>query len=237
VSVALRLKNSLPDDPEAKRLGAAAFVLSLRERGVFAVNVLRAMELVPRDHFAPRRFADLSRSDVALPLACGQTMTSPASVAAMLAALDVKPGHRVLEIGTGSGYVSALLARMGADVQSVERYAVLAEGAESRLSVTGLGSAVAIACGDGLAEPWPEFRFDRILLNGATLTIGANLTSRLVGGGKLVGALASEGTPRLLTISREDDGRLYRTLGSPVRIPPLAAGLSGAFRAAPATDS
>ena len=145
MSAALRLRAHA--DAEVDRESDAAFVLSLRARGVFDRAVLSAMERVPREVFAPRRYADLARSDVALPLACGQTMTSPAVVAAMLAALDVRPGHRVLEVGTGSGYVTALLSRMGAEVHSVERRATLAESASHRLASAGFGADVSLVCG------------------------------------------------------------------------------------------
>ncbi|MBV9076230.1 MAG: methyltransferase domain-containing protein [Methylobacteriaceae bacterium] len=209
---------------DPRRLGAAAFVLSLRERGVFAVNVLRAMETVPREHFAPRRYADLSREDIALPLPCGQTMCSPATVAAMLAALDMTPGQRVLEIGTGSGYVSALLARMGADVHSIERLPTLAESAAGRLALTGLDSAVRVETGDGLAGPEPDIRFDRILLNGAVPSLRPALLSRLAAGGRLVGGLLAEGRTRLLTIDRDATGRLSRSVGAAIRLPPLVEG-------------
>lgn len=196
------------------------FLLSLRARGVFDTNVLRAMELVPRDLFAPRRFADLARSEVALPLACGQTMTGPASVAAMLVALDVKPGHRVLEIGTGSGYVAALLARMGATVTTVERHAILADSAALRLAAAGIGDAVAVATGDGLAAAIDE-RFDRILLNGSVFAVPPALTSCLPAGGRAVGALASGLGPVLATVIRRPDGSLSTQRGSVLRIAPL----------------
>ena len=91
------------------RQETAAFLLNLRSRGIRDVAILRAMELAPRDMFAPRRFADLARSDVALPLPCGQTMTSPMQLALMLRELAVSRQHRVLEIGAGSGYLTAVL--------------------------------------------------------------------------------------------------------------------------------
>ena len=87
-----------------------AFLLSLRARGVRDLALLRAMERVPREHFAPSRFADLARQDVSVPLPCGQTMTAPHTVAALVGALEMKPDCRVLEVGSGSGYVAALLA-------------------------------------------------------------------------------------------------------------------------------
>lgn len=196
-------------------------MLSLRARGIFDLNVLRAMETVPRDLFAPRRFADLSRSDVALPLACGQTMTAPRVVAAMLAALGVEPGHRVLEVGTGSGYVTALLARIGAEVYSVERHRSLADSARVRIAALGLGRSVFVECGDGSVGGRFDVRFDRILLNGALPQLDSALTSRLAGGGRLVGAVPIDRVPHLLTLSRDPAGELHRTLGQPLRISPL----------------
>lgn len=219
MSAALSLASPAARDIE--RQGTAMFLLSLRARGVFDTDVLRAMETVPRDLFAPRRFADLSRSDVALPLACGQTMTAPAVVAAMLAALDVKPGQRVLEVGTGTGYVTALLARMGAEVRSFERHAVLAESARSRLATAGFADAASITVGDGLSESPGEARFDRILLNGTVGRLEPVLTSRLAAGGRLVCGLVEGRGPALATLTRADDGSLAVAAGAPVRLAPL----------------
>ena len=109
-----------PEQTPARRVEAAAFVLALRARNIRDTAVLGAMERIPRELFAPRRFADLSRSDVALPLPCGQTMTAPWTVATMLVALAARRGQRVLEIGTGSGYATALLARLGCRVAPVK---------------------------------------------------------------------------------------------------------------------
>src|SRR5688500_18776411 len=135
------------DEAPPHRVEAAAFVLALRARNIRDTAVLRAMERLPRELFAPRRFADLSRRDLALPLPCGQTMTAPATVATMLAALEARPGQRVLEIGTGSGYVTALLAQLGCRVHTFERYATLAESAVERLGVAGVADAVTAEVG------------------------------------------------------------------------------------------
>jgi len=212
---------------EEAAVGAAAFVLSLRARGIRDIRLLRAMELVPREVFAPRRFADLARSDVALPLACGQTMTAPRAVATMLLALGVAEGQRVLEIGTGSGYVSALLARLGGTVLSLERFATLAESAVGHLKAAR-AEGVRVEIGDGLAQR-PRERFERILLNGTTGTIPQSLTSLLAPGGRLVGALTIEGVPRLVRIDRLADGTLPLELGPPLRLSPLTPGLAASL--------
>jgi protein-L-isoaspartate(D-aspartate) O-methyltransferase len=209
---------------EQEAIGAASFILSLRAKGIRDTALLRAMELVPRDVFAPRRFTDLARTDVALPLPCGQTMSGPATVAAMLLALGVQPGHRVLEVGTGSGYVTALLARLGAEVTSIERFNTLAESAAQHLKIVEAGK-VRLEVGDGLAVRVRD-RFDRILLNGARSDIPETVTSLLPPGGRLVGALTIDGLPRLARIERDAEGELTQSLGVPLRISPLVTGVA-----------
>lgn len=209
---------------EQEAIGVASFILSLRAKGIRDTALLRAMELVPRDVFAPRRFRDLSRTDVALPIPCGQTMTAPGAVAAMLLALGVEPGHRILEVGTGTGYVTALLAHMGAEVTTVERFNTLAESAAQHLKIVQAGR-VRMEVGDGLATRVRD-RFDRVLLNGARPEIPASLTSLLAPGARLVGALTEEGAPRLVRIERLQDGELKQSLGAPLRISPLVTGIA-----------
>src|SRR6476469_3575386 len=170
---------------ETQAVETAAFVLALRARGVRNTAVLGAMERARRELFAPRRFADLARTDVALPLPCGQTMTAPSVVAAMLGALAPE-GGRALEIGTGSGWVTAVLARSGCRVCTVERYATLAESAAGRFAAAGVGGAITLVVGDGLAPGAVEGRFDRILVNGAVAAVPPALTSLLAPGGRLV---------------------------------------------------
>ena len=185
------------------------------------------MELVPREIFAPRRFTDLARKDVALPLPCGQTMTAPRTVASMLVALGVEPHHRVLEIGTGSGYVTALLARLGREVVSVERFGTLAESAVGHLAAAGIAKGVRIETGDGIA-PRPRERFDRILVNGAAPAIPSSLASLLAPEGRLVGALTVEGIPRLHRADRTAQGDLREELGGALRLSPLLSGVAQA---------
>jgi protein-L-isoaspartate(D-aspartate) O-methyltransferase len=209
---------------------AAAFLLSLRAHGVRHTALLRAMERVPREAFAPRRCADLARSDIVLPLPCGQTMTAPSVVAQMIVALDPKPGERVLEVGTGSAYVSALLAEMGLIVTTIERYRSLALSAHERLHAIGRGG-IEIIHGDGLDPPRLAGAiggFDRILVNGQLQAIPEALAARLNAGGRLVAALPMDGLPRMLTLQRGEGG-LSHQLGQALRLPPLAPGVSQAM--------
>jgi protein-L-isoaspartate(D-aspartate) O-methyltransferase len=219
---------SAAERAEAAAVGAASFVLSLRSRGIGDVPVLRAMELVPREVFAPRRFADLARNDVALPLPCGQTMTAPATVAEMLVALAVREGQRVLEIGTGSGYVTALLAQLGAEVVSIERFGTLTQSASGHLRVASTPATIRLETADGLAPRIRE-RFDRILLNGSVAAVPETLTALLGPGGRAVGAVLVEGTSRLALIARGPDGALSQEIGAPIRLSPLVAGIAHAL--------
>ncbi|MGO4571432.1 protein-L-isoaspartate O-methyltransferase family protein [Microvirga sp. 2TAF3] len=209
---------------EHEAVGVASFILSLRARGIRDTALLRAMELVPREVFAPRRFSDLSRTDVALPLPCGQSMTGPGTVATMLLALGVAPGQHILEVGTGTGYVTALLARLGAEVVTIERFNTLAESAKQHLKIVDAGK-IRIEIGDGLGVR-PRERFDRILLNGAGAVIPGAVTSLLGPGGRLVGALTVDGLPRLVRIDRSDDGELRQEIGATLRLSPLVTGVA-----------
>lgn len=209
---------------EEEAIGVASFILSLRAKGIRDTALLRAMELVPREVFAPRRFRDLARTDVALPLPCGQTMTGPGTVAAMLLALRVQPGQRILEVGTGTGYVTALLARLGAEVTTVERFNTLAASAAQHLEIVEAGK-VRMEVGDGLAVRVRD-RFDRILLNGARPEVPEAMTSLIGPGGRIVGALAQEDGPHLIQVERLADGEVRQHIGVALRISPLVTGVA-----------
>jgi protein-L-isoaspartate(D-aspartate) O-methyltransferase len=216
---------------EAGAIEDAAFVLAMRGHGVRDTAVLRAMERVPRERFAPRHHRHLARRDIALPLACGQTMTAPTAIAAMLTALGLQPGGRVLEVGTGSGYVTALLVSLGAgQVLSIERYATLGEDARERLSVDGLDAAE-VEIGNGLAGIGLSGKglsnrapFDRILVNGACPALPEALLDRLATGGRLVGVIGRPESGRLIVVERGPDGPFVHRLGAGLRLAPLTPG-------------
>src|SRR5436305_9884937 len=116
------------------------FLLALRKRGISDAAVLRAMDQVPREHFVEGAFVDSAYADQALPIACGQTISQPYVVAYMTERLAVKPEHRVLEVGTGSGYQTAVLSRLAGEVITIERYRTLADAARNRLATLGYGN-------------------------------------------------------------------------------------------------
>ena len=201
------------DDAEAK----AAFHLRLRARGVRDLAVLRAFEVVPRAGFVSERHAGLAARDLPLPIACGQTSHEPWRSALAVEALGIEPGHRVLEIGSGSGYVTAILAQLAAEVLGVERWAGLADAAQARLATLGL-TGVAVVWGDGLAMPPEAAPFDRILVHG---TIGdeAAFDALLAAGGRLVAGMGGA------LVVRPERGPL-RSFGE-CRLAPLLPGLAG----------
>ena len=135
---------------EKRRAERAQFTLRMRSRGLGDLRVLRALERTPRSFFVPQRYADIAARDIALPIGGGQTAPPPSTVAAMIEALQARARHRVLEIGTGSGYATALLGQIAAEVVSLERCPTLAVEAAARLAAFGLGN-VRVAHADGLA--------------------------------------------------------------------------------------
>lgn len=142
----------------------AALLLQLRRCGVRNLEVMRAIETVPRELFAPHRFKDLAGRNMALPIGCGQTMPSPAELGRRLEALAPAANHRVFEVGAGSGYGSAVLARLVRELVCVERFETLAIEAAKRLSTLSIINAI-VLYGDGLAPSRSLGVFDRILFN------------------------------------------------------------------------
>jgi protein-L-isoaspartate(D-aspartate) O-methyltransferase len=143
----------------------AQFTLAMRARGINDLSLLRALERAPRALFMPPRFADMSPRDIALPIGCGQTSPPPSIVAAMIAALNVKPEHRVCEIGTGTGYCAALLAQLANTIVTLERFQTLAVEATARIKAFGLAN-VTVTWADGFEHHASGERYDRVLVHG-----------------------------------------------------------------------
>lgn len=142
----------------------AILQLLLRLRAMnLPMPVMAAFEAVPRQNFAPVMHLDASYGAGQLPIECGQTMTSPDTIARILAALNVEKSHRVLEIGAGSGYQAALLGHLAGKVISVERYRTLADKARLRLEILGVDNVI-VEFADG-REGRPGEMFDRIISN------------------------------------------------------------------------
>ncbi len=161
------------------------FQLALRRRGISDQAVLRAMDEVPREYFVAAEFTDSAYADHALPIACGQTISQPYVVGYMTEQLEVAPAHRVLEIGTGSGYQAAVLSRLAKEVVSIERYRTLADQARERIKTLGYDN-VTVLFGDGFSGAPDRAPFDRIIVTAAAEQIPEKLVEQLADGGKLI---------------------------------------------------
>ncbi len=209
---------------EAADVGRMEFQLALRRRGISDQAVLRAMDAVPRERFVARDFAESAYADHALPIACGQTISQPYVVAYMTEQLEIEQQHRVLEIGTGSGYQAAILSRLAQEVVSVERYRTLAETARQRLKTLGY-SNVTIIVGDGLDGAPERAPFDRVMVTAAAGDIPAALVEQLGSGGKMLLPLGPRnGTQHIVKLTKTADGRLERQNLIAVRFVPLLPG-------------
>lgn len=171
----------------------------LRARGIADERVLAAMLRVPRHEFAPERYREQGYEDHPLPIAEGQTISQPYIVASMLEALRLSPHDKVLEVGTGSGYVTALLAELAPEVISVERHASLAERAGALLAGMGYTN-VRIIVGDGslgFAELAP---YDAIIVSAAAPELPRELVEQLAGGGRMIIPVGSDDAQQLQLI-------------------------------------
>jgi len=183
--------------PGDDNVGRMQFLLGLRKRGISDAAVLRGMDEVPREHFVDKPFMDSAYADQALPIACGQTISQPYVVAYMTEQLGVQTDHRVLEVGTGSGYQAAVLSRLAREVVSVERYRTLAEAARARLATLGYAN-VDVRLGDGLAGVADGAPFDRIMVTAAAEVVPDALVQQLAPDGVMVLPLGPHSGPQQL---------------------------------------
>ncbi|MBV9394746.1 MAG: methyltransferase domain-containing protein [Methylobacteriaceae bacterium] len=207
----------------------AALLLKLRTHGIRNTDVLRAIETIPREMFVAHQFADLAQRDLPLPIACGQTMSEPSLVARMLEALDLRREHRVLEIGTGSGYVTAILASLAKHVVSVDRFNTLVAGARTRLGQLGIKDADVI-CADGFAAELVG-PFDRVLIHLSLGELPAPVCDLLAPGGALVyGRATEQGTAtRLIRAIRASAGEIEATDHGACLLPKPIADIAAAL--------
>jgi protein-L-isoaspartate(D-aspartate) O-methyltransferase len=198
-------------------------LMELRRAGISDARVLGAIEKTPRERFVPPAFADQAYENVALPIDHGQTISQPYVVALMTEKLELGARHKVLEIGTGSGYQTAILARLARRVFTIERHRELLHQAEARLAGLRLHNVV-FRFGDG-SKGWPEqVPFDRIIVTAAAAEVPPALIDALVLGGLLVTPVGGDRRDQqLLRIRRTDEGVLTEDLGL-VRFVPLVTG-------------
>jgi protein-L-isoaspartate(D-aspartate) O-methyltransferase len=212
-------------DENSPRARIGRLILALRSQGVTETRVLDAIEATPREMFVPELFTDRSWEDSALPIACGQTISQPFIVGLMTQALEVEPRHRVLEIGTGSGYQTAVLARLSRYVYTIERYRTLLTEAEARLKKLDLLNVIT-RFGDG-GEGWPEQApFDRIMVTAAAPGEPQALLNQLKPNGVLVAPVGRGAVQALVRYVADGSGGFRRESLGDVRFVPLVEGVA-----------
>jgi protein-L-isoaspartate(D-aspartate) O-methyltransferase len=201
------------------------FQLNLRRRGISDQAVLRSMEEIPREVFVEAEDRSAAYRDSALGIACGQTISQPFVVAYMTEQLQLSKHHRVLEIGTGSGYQAAVLSRLCGRVLTIERFRTLAEQARERLARLGCDN-VEVVLGDGLDVPAEAGNFDRVLITAALEQIPNVLAQRLEPEGVLIAPVGPlHGTQALVRMVRTDAGFERKELVA-VRFVPALRGIA-----------
>jgi protein-L-isoaspartate(D-aspartate) O-methyltransferase len=212
-------------EPAEKDTKLARLVLGLRSQGVTDPAVLAAIERTPRDLFTPELFKDRSWEDSALPIACGQTISQPYIVGLMTQALTLEPRARVLEIGAGSGYQTAVLARLSRLVYTVERYRTLLREAEARFQTLQLTNVIT-KFGDGMLG-WPEQApFDRILVTAAAPEEPKSLLEQLKPSGVLVAPIGKGPVQKLCRYAGDGAGGFTMDILCEVRFVPLLEGVA-----------
>lgn len=197
----------LAEDLERARFNMVA--QQIRPNEVIDERVLDVLSTVPREKFVPQEYLGLAFADIAVPLPDGQYMMKPIQEARMLQALQVQATDQVLEIGTGSGFMTACLARLGASVTSYELREQLSRHAADRLQALGL-SNTELVVGDGLHGSHAPDSFDVIAVTGSVPVYPAFLEALLAPGGRLFVVVGEEPAMEAMLVSRTADGDLWR---------------------------
>jgi len=214
-----------PADPDRAAADARAHMVrdQLRSRGVADERVLGAMATVPRDRFVGPAEQRDAYADAALPIDAGQTISQPYMVAVMTELLASRPGDRVLEIGTGSGYQAAILATMGCRVTSIERHAVLADAARERLDDLGFAGSVEVRVGDGSIGAPDGAPWDGIIVAAAAPAVPHQLREQLADGARLVVPVGPRDRQVLTVVERHGNDWTERPAGACVFVPLVGA--------------
>ena len=199
-------------------------IMELRRAGVTDTRVLSAIERTPRENFCLPQFRDRAYEDTALPIAHGQTLSQPTVVALMTQALDVQPRHKILEVGTGSGYQSAILSLLCRRVYTIERHRPLLAEAEARFKELRLNNLVT-RHGDGWAGWVEQAPFERIIVTAAPPEIPQALIDQLAEGGIMLLPVGRDNRTQSLLRVRRIAGVIETDDIAPVRFVPLVAGM------------
>ena len=206
-----------------KNMDRMEFLLTLRRRGITDNAVLRAMDEVPREMFVSEDLKQQAYQDHALPIDCGQTISQPYVVAYMTELLELQSHHRVLEIGTGSGYQAAVISRIAAHVVSIERYRTLAEKARKTFDRIGYTN-IDVIVGDGFEGAMHLAPFDRIIVTAAAETVPEPLVNQLGDDGIMVIPVGPHAGPQHIVRLRRTAEGIKREDMIAVRFVPLVHG-------------
>ena len=191
----------------------------LQTRGIKDVRVLQAMGLVPREEFLPSTLREFAYQDSALPIARGQTISQPYTVAFMCEALQLTGSEKVLEVGTGSGYAACVLARLAGEVFSIERIPELAADARRRVTALGYGN-VEVVCGDGTLGLPDEAPFDAIIVTAGAPELPSAYARQIADGGRIIIPVGdAQDSQRMCRFTRRGDDLLREDLGGFVFVP------------------
>lgn len=210
---------------EERRTRIADLLLRLRRVGITDQRIVSAIESVPRDLFVDADSHKEAYAERALPIACGQTISAPVVVGMMTAALRPEPKDKVLEIGTGSGYQAAILARLCRRVYTIDRFRTLVTTAESRFRTLRIDN-IATMVGDGM-DGWPDYGpFDKIIVTAATPAVPEPLFDQLRAGGILIAPVGPvDGVQKLRLYESSGHGLMEKDLAD-VRFVPLIPGVA-----------
>jgi len=210
-----------------EREGFAAFMLRMRARGIDSKELFAAMEATPRGGFVPAEWTGCVWSNRTVPIECGETLEACDLHGTVIHALDLKPGLRVLEIGTGSGYTAAVMARMVERVLTIDRYRTLSEQAQQRHQAFGLSNVI-VRQGDG-TEGAPDGPFDRIVVWAAFEEPPRHFVEFLASGGIMVAPVGPAEDVQMMMRFVKVGSRFERTDLEPVRLQPLVKGVAQAL--------
>ena len=208
--------------------GFAALVLRLRTEGIADQQLIKAVENTPRSLFAPPVYLDAAYSRRTIPIECGEYMEGADLCLRMLHLLELEPGQRVLEIGTGSGFSAAVMSRIADRVVTIDRYKTLSRLATQRFSKLGISNIV-VNVGDGEGLTPQDGTFDRILVTAAFQEMPRTFADRLVTGGKMIAAIGEAETPQMLVRLTKIGSRFEREDLFPVRFQPIIEGPAAAL--------
>jgi protein-L-isoaspartate(D-aspartate) O-methyltransferase len=199
----------------------ASFLLRLRGKGIVAKDLISAFEATPRHAFVPDRWQAVAWAEGMIPIECGEAIEGPDLQAEILASLAIEPGHRVLEVGTGSGFSAAVMARLAARVVTVERYKTLTEQARRRFEALGLTNAF-VRQADGSQGLAAEGPFDRIVVWAAFDSMPRSFAEQLSSGGVMISPIGPDEGVQTLTKLTKIGSRFEREDIGTVRLQPIA---------------